>query len=65
MLKAFIFQGKNDTAVVIAETSFDASKILLSKIAEPEDDYYLAGTVMCNEGANVAISSYIQRDYKH
>jgi hypothetical protein len=62
-LKVFIFQGKHDTAVIIACNSTEASEILLSWIAESEDDYYLAMTMPCNEGANRVCSTYLKGDF--
>lgn len=58
-MKAFIFQGKYDTAVIIATTSFIASSILLEKFGNDDDSYYLAGSVMCYEGAHITVGPFI------
>lgn len=57
-MKAFIFQGRHDTVVVIADNSIIASGIVLEKYEE-NDDYYLAGSVWCNIGANVIVGPFI------
>lgn len=60
-MKAFIFQGRYDTVVVIAENSIIASGIVLEKY-EDDDDYYLAGSVWCNIGAAVSVGPFIDTE---
>lgn len=61
-MKCFIFQSKEYTAIVIAQNSRQASSILIEKLADDPQQFYLAGSVLCNEGANTTVSSYISID---
>jgi hypothetical protein len=60
-MKAFIFQGRHDTVVVIAENSIVANRMVIDKMCLEggNDDYYLAGSVWCNEGACVSVQRFI------